>query len=115
MIQFGIKIEEASIKRIKIYRSNNLIRINIVCFYSLQNNFKMSLLETCFCPLIRNVFFPSSIDMVSHTASSPAHALVFDSDTICNNSSLPLVVIVRFGPLRIAVSLTIFVTIQAHH
>ena len=53
--------------------------------------------------------------MVSHTASSPAHALVFDSDTICNNSSLPLVVIVRFGPLRIAVSLTIFVTIQAHH
>ena len=39
-----------------------------------------------------------------------AHHLVFGSDTICSNPSPRLADIVRFGPLRIVVNLTVLKT-----
>ena len=72
------------------------------------------LLERGFHALIRNVLFSSPTDMGSHNLhplggpmSSLAHRSVSRSSTICNNSSPPLTDIVRFGPLRIVISLTI--------
>ena len=40
--------------------------------------------------------------------SSLTHRSMFGSDTICNSTSPPLADIVRFGPLRISASFTVF-------
>ena len=60
----------------------------------------------CFVPLSNRCGISQSTPLESATFSL-AHRLMFGFDTICNSSSPPLAYIVRFGPLRITVNLTI--------
>ena len=92
--------------------------VDIVRFAPLRITINLTVLKTHllgrgFHILIRNVSFPSPIDVGSHNpplwgpASSLAHRLAPGFDTICNSPSSPLADIVRFGPLHIVVSLTV--------
>ena len=75
---------------------------------------KMRLLGRSFHTVIKNVLFPSPTNVGSHNppslgpAFSLAHCSESGSNTICNRPSPPIEDIVRFGPLHIIVSLTIF-------
>ena len=70
--------------------------------HNTRGRFKTRRLGRGFHTLIRNALFPSSTDVGSHNpplrslASSLAHRLVPDSNTICNSPSPPLVDIVLF-------------------
>lgn len=75
--------------------------------------FKTCLLGRGFHIPIKNASFSSPTDVGSHNpppwgpASLLAHRSVSGSDAICNSLSSPLAGIIYFGPLRIAVSLTV--------
>ena len=77
------------------------------------HGFKTCLLGRGFHTLIRNVSFPSPTDLGSHNLPSLGSTVlngtlpVCGSNTNCNSLSSPLADIVRFGLLRIAVSLTV--------
>ena len=73
-------------------------------YHHQSHSFKTRLLGRNFHTLIRNVsFHPPPWGLVS----SLAYHSVSDFDTICNRPSSLLADIVRFGPVRIVVSLTV--------
>ena len=81
-----------------------------------------SLLQRCgpliHPPLRPNVLVdtPPRVHLLQSSAFSLAHRPVSSFDTICNNPSSPLANIVRFGPLRTAISLVVLkhVCISTH-
>ena len=84
------------------------------CFVPHSNQYRISQsAHKGFHTLIKNASFLSPTDVRSHNSPpwrlsfSLAHCLVSGFDTICNSPSPSIVDIVRFGPLRIAVNLTV--------
>ena len=93
----------------KLYKTTKYCRFHLLCI-TVNLTVLKRMLERGFYILIRNVSFPPPTDVGSNNphpwgpASTLAHRLLSDSDIICNGQSSPLVDIVRFGPLRFAVT-----------
>ena len=94
--------------------ANKYCSLWLVTYRHQPHGSKTYLLGRCFHTLIRNVSFPSPTDVGSHNppplgglASSLTHRPVSGFNTICNSPNPPLANVVRFDPLRIAVSLTV--------